>query len=108
MAMKFTQPLTEMSTSNFLGGKARPAHKADLTATRKHIFYKMWEHQRFTTLWSSMAFYKDRFTGLYLGQKESLICRKKLIKYTKSTGFIKAALKPKLYKSTLEYVRAKS
>jgi hypothetical protein len=29
MALVSTQPLTEMSTRNFLGGKKRPAHRAD-------------------------------------------------------------------------------
>jgi hypothetical protein len=29
MALGSTQPLTEMSTRNFPGGKGRPAHKAD-------------------------------------------------------------------------------
>jgi hypothetical protein len=33
MALRSTQPLTEMSTSNLSGGKGRPARKADnLTA----------------------------------------------------------------------------
>jgi hypothetical protein len=33
MALRSTQPLTEMSTRNLLGGKARPAREADnLTA----------------------------------------------------------------------------
>jgi hypothetical protein len=29
MALVSTQPLTEMSTRNFTGGKKRPTHKAD-------------------------------------------------------------------------------
>jgi hypothetical protein len=32
MTVGSTQPLTEMSTRNFPGGKERPARKADLTA----------------------------------------------------------------------------
>jgi hypothetical protein len=32
MALGSTQPLTEMSTMNLLGGKGRPERKADLTA----------------------------------------------------------------------------
>jgi hypothetical protein len=33
MALGWTLPVTEMSTSNFPGGKGRPVHKADnLTA----------------------------------------------------------------------------
>jgi hypothetical protein len=31
MALGSTQPLTEMSTRNLLGGKGRPAREADLT-----------------------------------------------------------------------------
>jgi hypothetical protein len=39
MALGSTQPLTEMSTKNLLGGKGRPAHKADnLTAICEPIF----------------------------------------------------------------------
>jgi hypothetical protein len=30
MALKSTQPLTEMSTRRLPGGKGRPAHKADI------------------------------------------------------------------------------
>jgi hypothetical protein len=37
MALGSTQPLTEMSTRNFPGGKGRPARKADLTAICKPI-----------------------------------------------------------------------
>jgi hypothetical protein len=32
MALGSTQPLTKMSTRNLLGGKGRPARKAELTA----------------------------------------------------------------------------
>jgi hypothetical protein len=39
MALESTQPLTEMSTRNFHGGKERPAHKADnFTAMCEPIF----------------------------------------------------------------------
>jgi hypothetical protein len=38
MALESTQPLTEMNTRNLLGGKGRPARKADnLTAIYKPI-----------------------------------------------------------------------
>jgi hypothetical protein len=40
MALGLTNPLTEMSTRNLLGGKGRPARKADnLTAICERIFY---------------------------------------------------------------------
>jgi hypothetical protein len=56
-----------MSTRNLPGGKGRPARKADLTAICEPIVYKMWEPRRLTTLWASMACYKDSFTvTLYL------------------------------------------
>jgi hypothetical protein len=35
MAMGSTQPLTEMSTRNILGGKGRATSKADLTAVSR-------------------------------------------------------------------------
>jgi hypothetical protein len=44
MALRSTQPLTEMSTRNLPGGKGRPARKADnLTAICEPIVYKIWE-----------------------------------------------------------------
>jgi hypothetical protein len=63
MALGSTQPLTEMSTRNLSGGKGRPERKADnLTAICEPIVKKMWEPQRLTTLWVSMACYRDSFT----------------------------------------------
>jgi hypothetical protein len=51
MALGFTQPLTEISTRNFPGGKERPARKADnLRAISKPTVWTMWEPQRLTTL----------------------------------------------------------
>jgi hypothetical protein len=50
MALGSTQPRTEISTRNVLGGKGRPALRANnLTAT---------------TLWASTARYRDTFTYL--------------------------------------------
>jgi hypothetical protein len=44
MDLGSTQPLTEMSTKNISGSKARPARKADnLTAICEPILHKMWE-----------------------------------------------------------------
>jgi hypothetical protein len=63
MALRSTQCLTEMSTRNLLGGKGRPVRKADnLTAICEPIVYKMWDYQRLTTQWASMACYRDSFT----------------------------------------------
>jgi hypothetical protein len=42
MAMRSTQPLTEMSTRYFPGGKGRPAREADnLTAIYESTVYKI-------------------------------------------------------------------
>jgi hypothetical protein len=41
MAMGSTQPLTEMSTKYFPGGKGRPAREADLTAIYEPTVYKI-------------------------------------------------------------------
>jgi hypothetical protein len=50
MVVGSTQPLTEMSTWNLLGGKGQPARKADnLTTICEPIVYKMWEPRRVTT-----------------------------------------------------------
>jgi hypothetical protein len=46
-----------------LGGKGRPAHKADnFTAICEPTVWIMWDPQRLTTLWASIACYRDRFT----------------------------------------------
>jgi hypothetical protein len=67
MALRTTQPLTEMSTRNIPGGEGRPARKADnLTAICEPIVYKMWEPQYLTTLWVSTARYRDTFTLPYI------------------------------------------
>jgi hypothetical protein len=61
-----TQPLTEMSTRNLPGAKARLARKADnLTATREPIFYNIRQPRRLTTVGASMACYGDFFTYFY-------------------------------------------
>jgi hypothetical protein len=63
MALGSTQPLTEMSTRNLPGGRESLALKADnLTAICEPTVYIMWDPQRLTTLWASMACYRDRFT----------------------------------------------
>jgi hypothetical protein len=50
MALVLTQPLTEMSIRNLLGGKPRPARKADnMTAICEPIVQKIWDPRRFTT-----------------------------------------------------------
>jgi hypothetical protein len=60
MALGSTQPLTEMSTMYFPGGKWRPARKDD-----NHLFAafleKVWQPRRITTLRASMACYKESF-----------------------------------------------
>jgi hypothetical protein len=67
MALRSTQPLTEMSTTNLPGGKGRPACKANnLTAICEPIVYKMWEPRRLTILWVSTACYRDNFTFFFL------------------------------------------
>jgi hypothetical protein len=63
MTLGLTQPLTEMSTRNFPGGKVRPARKADnFIAVCESIVHKMWEPRRLTTIWASTACYRDSFT----------------------------------------------
>jgi hypothetical protein len=63
MALRSSQPLTEMSTRNLPGGKGPPARKADnLTAISEPIVYITWQPRRFTTLWAFTACYRDSFT----------------------------------------------
>jgi small-conductance mechanosensitive channel len=60
MALRSTQPLTEISTRNLPGGKWRPALKADnLAVICEPIVYKLWEPRRLKTLWASTACYRD-------------------------------------------------
>jgi hypothetical protein len=54
MTLRWTPPLTEMSTRDLPRGKGRPARKVDLTA----VCVPMWEPRRLTTLWASMACYR--------------------------------------------------
>jgi hypothetical protein len=66
MALGSTQPLTEMNIRNLPGDTERPARKADnFTVICGPIVWKMWEPRRLTTLWPSMASYRDSFTLLY-------------------------------------------
>jgi hypothetical protein len=62
MALRLTQPLTEMSTRNLIGGKRRPANKADFTVICELIVWKIWDPRRLTHLWASTACYRDSFT----------------------------------------------
>jgi hypothetical protein len=63
MALRSTQPLTEMSTRNLPGGKGQPASKVDnLTVIYEPIVYKVWEPRRLTTLMASTACYRGSFT----------------------------------------------
>jgi hypothetical protein len=65
MALRSTQPLTEMSTRNIPGGKGWPARKADnLTAICEAIVRNTWEPRGLTTLWASTACYRVSFTFL--------------------------------------------
>jgi hypothetical protein len=63
VALKSTQPPTEMSTKNLPGGKWRPARKAHIfTAICKSTFQKIWEPRCFRALWAFTACYRDSFT----------------------------------------------
>jgi hypothetical protein len=65
MALGSTQPLAEISTRNLPGVKGRPARKADnLTAICEPIVQEIWKPRRLTTLWVSMACYRNSFTIL--------------------------------------------
>jgi hypothetical protein len=66
MALRSTQPLTEMSTRNIPGCEGRPARKAgDLTAICEPTVYKMWEPQHLTILWIATARYREFFFPLW-------------------------------------------
>jgi hypothetical protein len=84
MALGSTQPLTEMSTRDLLGGKERPKRKADnLTSICDSTVYKMWEPQRHKPM-AFMVCYRDIFTftsvqfsfsfawGMFIGTKKRI------------------------------------
>jgi hypothetical protein len=59
MALRSTQPLTEMSTRNLPGGKGRPARKGDnLTVVCEQTL----ENVGASTSWACMACYRDYCT----------------------------------------------
>jgi hypothetical protein len=62
MALRSTQPLTQMSTKNLPGSKGRPARKADFTAICEQMFYENVGASRLTTLRASTVCYMDNFT----------------------------------------------
>jgi hypothetical protein len=74
VALKFTQPLTEMSNFNkklvitivFLGDEVLPARKADVTAVTEESCLEMWDPRRLTTLWVSTSCYRESFTYFLL------------------------------------------
>jgi hypothetical protein len=62
MALRSTQPLTEMSTRNLPAGKGRPVNKADnLTTICEPNVQKILKPQPPTNLWASTACYRDSF-----------------------------------------------
>jgi hypothetical protein len=68
MALGSTLPPKEMSARNLPGSKGRPARKADNLTT-------IWGPRRFTTLWASMACYRDSSTVFfYLSKPSSCRC----------------------------------
>jgi hypothetical protein len=70
MALRSTQPLTEVSTMNLPGCKGRSGRKADnLTTIRKPIVYKASKSHH---LRASTACYRDSF-NFTLGRTEVLV-----------------------------------
>jgi hypothetical protein len=67
--MALGSTMTEMSTMNLPADKERPARKADhLTALFEPIVYKIWETQRFTTLWASTVCYRNSYNFSFTAQ----------------------------------------
>jgi hypothetical protein len=67
MALRLTQPLTEMNTRNLSGGKRRSACEADnLTAICELFVWKIWGHKCLTTLRASTTCYRDSFTFIII------------------------------------------
>jgi hypothetical protein len=64
MALRLTQPLTEMSARNLPKSKGRPERKAHiLTVIYKPIILKNLWLRHLVALWASTACYKNRFSS---------------------------------------------
>jgi hypothetical protein len=50
LALGLTQHLTEISSKNLPGGKARPASMSDITGIYERTVQKMWDPRRLTNL----------------------------------------------------------
>jgi hypothetical protein len=60
VALRLTQPLTEMNTRELPWGEGRPARESDsLTAIMSRLSRRMWESRRLTTLWARTTCYRD-------------------------------------------------
>jgi hypothetical protein len=67
MALGLTQSQTEISTRKLPSGKRRLPRKADnLTAISEPTVQKIWQPRHLTTLWASMACYRETFTFFFL------------------------------------------
>jgi hypothetical protein len=68
VALKSTQPITNLSARNLPDGNAWPARKGDyLAAICEPVFKKNVEPRSFTSLWASTACYRDNFTLVFSG-----------------------------------------
>jgi hypothetical protein len=114
MSLGSTQPLTEISTRNLLGGKGRSARKTDkLTANCEPIIWKMWEPRRLKTLWASMACYRIVFYSFniwnYIVLKRDLkISDDYFVQHSHITIYTTAAftvIYPNLYNCCLRFIK---
>jgi hypothetical protein len=80
MALGLTQPITEMSTRNHLGGKVRPARRAaNLTAFCKPIVWKMWAPRPLTRIALFFLFFYLVCEAIGTAATPGLLCQPRVI-----------------------------
>jgi hypothetical protein len=72
MALRWTQPPTEMSTRNLPGGKGRRAHEADNLTVNWQECLENVGTLTFAITWATTASYRDKKNSMVLARKRTI------------------------------------